>query len=97
MCNDRLRREREREREGKGKKWTDERKWTDEKRAREREKNSGEKNRWEKKDRTIFLDDDVRAVEHLVQRYERARSIIASITNSKGRFGPDWSRMRNEI
>ena len=97
MCNDRLRREREREREGKGKKWTNERKWTDEKRAREREKNNGEKNRWEKKDRTIFLDDDVRAVEHLVQRYERARSIIASITNSKGRFGPDWSRMRNEI
>lgn len=40
-----------------------------EKSGRKREKQRTR--RKEKKDRTIFLDDDVRAVEHLVQRYER--------------------------
>lgn len=108
MCNDRLQRERERKgeraggreeeggREGRGKKM-DRREKMDQREKSGRKREKQRTRRKEKKDRTIFLDDDVRAVEHLVQRYERARSIIASITNSKGRFGPDWSRMRNEI
>lgn len=103
-CNERERereggREGEREREGgreEGKKM-DRREKMDQREKSGRKREKQRTRRKEKKDRTIFLDDDVRAVEHLVQRYERGRSIIASITNSKGRFGPDWSRMRNEI